>query len=153
MTDHEPLTGTHDRLVGSWRLLSWEAVAEGQAPHRPMGTDVEGLLVYSSDGTMMVLIGSAGRAAFAAADLLQATPEERSRAIETFIAYGGSYDVSADTVRHHVAMSLFPNWVGSVQQRYVAFDEGGDVLTLTSDPILVRGSERSQRLVWERVRR
>jgi hypothetical protein len=118
-----------------------------------MGTDVEGLLVYSSDGTMMVLIGRAGRAPFAAADLLQATAEERSRAVETFIAYGGNYDVDGGAVSHRVAMSLFPNWVGSVQRRYAAFDESGDLLTLSSDPILVRGSQRSQRLVWERVRR
>jgi hypothetical protein len=102
---------------------------------------------------MMVLIGRAG----VPRSLRRPAPGDRRRSAPApwrpFIAYGGSYGVDGGTVSHRVAMSLFPNWVGSVQRRYAAFDESGDVLTLTSDPILVRGSQRSQRLVWERVRR
>jgi hypothetical protein len=52
-----------------------------------------------------------------------------------------------------VEMSLFPNWVGTVQERHAELDPSGEVLTLTSGVIRVRGSERRQRLVWERVRR
>jgi hypothetical protein len=149
------VSGTGGGLVGTWRLRSWEAVSatEGEPAARPMGDDPEGLLVYTDEGTMLVLIGRPRRERFASDDLLDATLDERSAAIETFIAYGGSYTVDGETVAHRVEMSLFPNWVGTIQERNVELDPSGEVLTLTSGVIRVRGSERRQRLVWERVRR
>ena len=144
--------GTHP-ICGVWRLRSWESVAEGEAPLLPMGPDPEGLLVYEPDGTMTVLIGSRGRARFTSDDLIESTDRERSAALESFVAYGGSYEIDGETVVHRVEMSLFPNWVGTVQRRTFELAEDGEVLTLTSAPILVRGARRRQRLVWERVRR
>ena len=42
--------------------------------------------------------------------------DTRARAaFATFIAYGGRYEVTGDTVAHHVETSLFPNWVGTRQ--------------------------------------
>jgi hypothetical protein len=48
-------------------------------------------------------------------------------------------------------MSLFPDWVDTVQRRHVELSADGDVLTLTSDPLLVRGRIGIQRLTWERA--
>jgi hypothetical protein len=45
--------------------------------------------------------------------------------VEGFVAYGGRYSFSGDRVIHHVEMSLFPNWVGSDQERTVSLTGTG----------------------------
>jgi hypothetical protein len=64
-------------------------------------------------------------------------------------AYGGRYSFHGDRVIHHVELSLFPNWVGTDQQRWVEL--AGDRLTLSASPLLLAGTQQVPRLVWERV--
>jgi Lipocalin-like domain len=136
-------------LVGAWRLLSWEnRAADGQVTY-PMGTDVVGYLLYTADGRFSVLISRAGRAGFAVGDLLSGTTEEKARAVEGFVAYGGRYSFHGDRVVHHVELSLFPNWAGGDQERSVELT--GDRLTLSARPLLLAGKQQVPRLVWERV--
>jgi hypothetical protein len=138
-------------LVGSWRLRRWTAISDDGSEAAPWGDDPEGLIVYSNDGTMSAMMGSPARPPFDSADLTGGSDEERSRAFATFIAYAGPFEVDGDVVRHHVEMSLFPNWVGSVQRRRWELDASGQRLTLTSPPVTVGGATRIQRLTWERV--
>jgi hypothetical protein len=57
--------------------VSWEnRAADGQVTY-PMGTDALGYLLYTADGRFSVTISRAGRAGFAAGDLLAGTTEER----------------------------------------------------------------------------
>jgi hypothetical protein len=108
-----------DPLVGAWRLVSWEnRAADGQVTY-PVGTDALGYLLYSPDGCFSVTISRRDRAGFAAGDLLSGTSEEQARAVEGVVAYAGRYSLHGDLVIHHVELSLFPNWVGSDQQRWV----------------------------------
>jgi lipocalin-like protein len=136
-------------LVGAWRLVAWEnRAADGQVTY-PMGTDALGYLLYTADGRYSVTISRRGRAGFAAGDLLRATSEEQARAVEGFVAYAGRYRFHGDRVIHHVELSLFPNWVGSDQERWVEL--AGDRLTLSASPLLLAGKQQVPRLVWERV--
>jgi hypothetical protein len=96
-----------------------------------------------------VTIARRARAGFAAGDLLSGTTEEQARAVEGFVAYAGRYSFHGDRVVHHVELSLFPNWVGSDQERWVEF--AGDRLTLSASPLLLAGKQQVPRLVWERV--
>jgi hypothetical protein len=138
-----------DALVGAWRLVSWEnQAADGQVSY-PMGTDILGYLLYAADGRFSVTISRRGRAGFAVGDLLGGTTEEKARAVEGFVAYAGRYSFHGDRVIHHVELSLFPNWVGSDQERRVEF--AGDRLTLSASPLLLAGKQQVPRLVWERV--
>jgi Lipocalin-like domain len=106
-----------DALVGGWRLVSWEnRAADGQVTY-PMGTDPIGYLLYTADGRFSITISRRGRARSAAGDLLGGTTEEQARAVEGFVAYAGRYSFHGDRVIHHVELSLFPNWVGSDQDR------------------------------------
>lgn len=116
-----------------------------------MGDSPQGLLVYSGDGTMIALMARAERPAIASADVTGGTDAERSRAFESFIAYGGRFEVDGDEVVHHVEMSQFPNWVGTVQRRRWELDDADHRLTLTSPPLAVGGATRIQRLTWERL--
>jgi hypothetical protein len=140
---------TRDALVGAWRLVSWEnRAADGQVTH-PMGTNAIGYLLYSADGRFSVTISRRGRAGFTAGDLLGGTTEEQAKAVEGFVAYAGRYSFHGDRVIHHVELSLFPNWVGSDQERWVEL--AGRRLTLSASPLLLAGKQQVPRLVWERV--
>jgi hypothetical protein len=140
-----------DALVGVWRLVSWEnQAADGQVSY-PMGTDALGYVIYAADGRFSITISRWGRAGFAAGDLLSGTTEEKARAMEGFVAYAGRYTFDGDRVIHHVELSLFPNWVGSDQERWVEL--AGERLTLSAIPLLLAGKRQVPRLVWERVDR
>jgi hypothetical protein len=138
-----------DALVGGWRLLSWEnRAADGRVTH-PMGPDPLGYLLYTADGGFSVTISRRRRTPFAAGDLLGGSTEEKAAAAEAFTAYAGRYTFDGERVVHHVELSLFPNWVGTDQER--AVEVSGDRLTLTAGPLLLDGEQQIARLVWERV--
>jgi hypothetical protein len=142
---------TRDTLIGAWRLVSWENQAnDGQVTY-PMGTDAIGYVIYAADGRFSITISQRGRVGFAAADLLSGTTEEKAQAMEGFVAYAGRYSFLGDRVIHHVELSLFPNWVGRDQERWVEL--AGDRLTLSASPLLLAGKQQVPRLVWERVDR
>ncbi len=143
--------GSVHPLVGAWRLRRWVSVADDGTESHPMGEAPDGLLAYTADGTMIGIMGPGDRPRFAADDVTGGTDEERSRAFASFIAYGGRYEVTRDTVIHHVETSLFPNWIGTRQRRHWGLDPSGRHLTLTSSPLVLAGARRIQRLSWERL--
>jgi hypothetical protein len=137
-------------LAGSWRLERWESVSDDGSVAYPFGDRPEGILVYDPDGTMITTIGPAGRPALSSRDPLQGGPEaERLRAAETFVAYSGGWMLAGDDVVHDVAMSLYPNWVGTRQVRHVRLLPDAR-LELSTDPFLLDGRRAVQRLVWRR---
>ena len=138
-----------DPLVGAWRLLTWEnRAADGRLTY-PMGPDPLGYLLYTADGRFSVTISRRDRAPFAAGDLLGGSTEEKATAVEGFTAYAGQYTFDGERVVHHVELSLFPNWVGSDQERTAEISE--QRLTLNSGPLLLAGKLQVARLVWERA--
>lgn len=140
-------------LLGSWRLVTWESIAEDDGEvSRPMGETPEGLLSYTAEGRMLVLIGRSDRPRSSDDDFFGGSTAERAAAAESFVAYGGRFEVAGDDVLHHVELSLFPNWVGSTQRRTMVFGADGDTLELTSPPFVLGSVLRTQRLRWSRIR-
>jgi hypothetical protein len=76
--------------------------------------------------------------------LLGGTTQEQARAVEGFVAYADRYRFQGDRVVHHVELSLFPNWVGSDQERTVELS--GDRLILSASPLLLGGTQQVPRL-------
>jgi hypothetical protein len=147
-TQYEP-GHVNKSVVGVWRLISWEnRAADGEVTY-PMGVDALGYLIYTADGRFAVMISRQDRPSFAGSDLLGGTTEEKTRAVEGFVAYGGRYIFHGDRVVHHVELSLFPNWVGTDQKRVAEFSEGR--MTLSVGPLLLGGKHQVARLVWERI--
>ncbi len=136
-------------VVGTWRLQRWETHHPDGRITWPLGPDAVGYLFYTPDGYMSVAMMQANRPAFAEEDLLGGTPEEKAAAASSYVTYCGRYEVGDGTVIHHVDLSLFPNWVGVDQERFV--EVKGDELTITTRPLRI-GGETINRLVWERVR-
>jgi hypothetical protein len=135
-------------VVGTWRLKRWETrTADGQVTY-PLGPDAVGSLIYTAGGHMAVAMMRANRPAFAGDDLLGGTPEEKALAATGYVTYCGRYEIRHGTVIHHIALSLFPNWVGLAQVRFA--EVAADELTITTAPLAI-GGETVNRLVWERV--
>jgi lipocalin-like protein len=136
-------------LVGWLLVTSMTSMGRSGQVTYPMGANARGYLLYTADGRFSVTISRVGRPPSAAGDLLGGTTEEKARAVEGFVAYAGRYSLHHDRVIHHVELSLFPNWVGSDQERWVEL--AGDRLTLSASPLLLAGKRQVPRLVWEQV--
>jgi len=140
---------TQNQFVGTWRLISWEnRAANGQVVY-PYGKDASGYLMYSQEGYMSVVIMTANRPKFATRDIWGGSAQEKAAAIETYLSYGGKYEIQGNKVIHHVEVSLFPNWIGVDQERF--FELTGDRLSLSTPPFQVSGKQQTAHLIWKRV--
>lgn len=138
------------RLVGTWELVRWTARV-GERTQLPFGGNPAGLLVYTVHGTMSATLMRRDRSPISATTLAGATARERAGAAAGYLSYGGTYTVEGRRVRHHVQVSLLPNWVGRDQVRNIRWV--GEDLELASDPETGRsGLEIVNRLLWSRVR-
>ena len=68
------MPATPAQFVGTWRLLKWIITDEAGKVTEPMGSDIQGLLVYSADGWMTAMLGHRERPRFAGNDPLGGTP-------------------------------------------------------------------------------
>ncbi|MGV9349960.1 lipocalin-like domain-containing protein [Streptomyces spiralis] len=142
----------HAALVGTWRLVSYEAKSvDDGALVRPFGERPLGLILYSADGYMSAQITRPDRPSFREERLEDGRPEELAEAARNYPAYAGPFHVrDSDTVVHEVALSLFPNWMGTAQMRVAKLD--GKVLQLAlASPVRIWGKLRTGVLTWERV--
>ena len=138
------------RLVGSWRLVRYEAGAQGEPAAAIYGPNPSGRLMYDAAGRMSVHVVDPRRRKFVSDDRLVHTPEEVREAFDGYFGYFGTYtvDAAAGTVTHHIAAASFPNFAGTEQKRY--FVLSGDRLELTTPPMLRGGKTVTVHVVWER---
>ncbi|MBD2533671.1 lipocalin-like domain-containing protein [Nostoc flagelliforme FACHB-838] len=136
-------------LVGTWKLVSCETrTANGQVFY-PLGENPSGYIIYTDNGYVSVAMMRANRPQFQAGDIAAGTVEEKVAAADSYVSYCGTYEIQNNQVVHHVEVSFFPNWVDANQVRYVQLN--GDLLTLSTPPILVNGVEIVGSLVWQNV--
>jgi hypothetical protein len=136
------------KLVGAWRLVSWEArLADGTIRRNPMNT---GSLIYSDSGQMCAVIMNPDRAKWSG----RPDDVQVRAAWDGVVAYCGSYDVhgAEGFVLHHVDLEKTPSIVGTTRKRWFTFDAAGR-LTLRVDPAENGPNVVESRLVWERVSR
>ena len=135
-------------LIGVWRLVSYEMeTAEGERA-KPFGERPKGRLVYTAGGVMSAHLGAADGPAFA--DLGDSNEARALAAMRRHFSYSGRWRLEGDQVIHDVDLSIFPDWIGGVQERGVMLD--GEDLILTMDarePRLGRGAGVG-RLRWRR---
>jgi hypothetical protein len=134
-----------ETLVGTWRLISFSS-STGQTL---FGLNPVGLLTYTTDGRMSVIVASDGRKPLSNPDELSAPAEERAQAFSTFMAYSGRYSFTGRQVVHHVEIASIQSWANTDQKREVNF--GHNRIVLRSTPMLSDGVVQTFDLVWERV--
>ena len=144
-----PATAAEYELAGTYQLIS------SSTKHLDTGEDVpdenvKGLIMYGSDGRMLVLItyGDRPRAESSA----KLTDDQRARLFRTMLAYGGTYEFDGKTVKHHVDICSDEIRCGATVIRDVTVD--GDRLTYTTRPQPSPSNGRMVviTLVWQKLR-
>jgi Lipocalin-like domain len=141
-------------FVGTWDLVEYRLIRADGAVRKPWGDHVAGLLIYSYDGHMSATLMPSVRRK-AAPPETAASPEtmigatDMSRRSARCIAYAGTFSVDAETIIHHVEVSVFPRWVGLPQVRYYEVSESQ--LILKTPPILRLGKHLVGQLTWRRL--
>ncbi|MEW6751795.1 MAG: alpha/beta fold hydrolase [Candidatus Latescibacterota bacterium] len=147
----ETSSATSPSIVGTWRLVSFEARDESGEVEHPLGPAPLGQLWYGAEGSMCMLLVRPDRPGFATGDTRRGTDAEVRAAFEGMVGYFGTYsfDPVAGTVTHHVQGACLPNWMGGDQVRNVKL-EGGR-LTLSTPFFAYGGRKRASVGVWERL--
>ena len=135
-----------ERLQGTWLLSRYEISTTGLHISYPFSIGPQGVLMYAPDGYMSVQLMSPGRPLFHSDGMFDGTADEYREAGKGYLAYSGKYEVDeeAETVTHHLFVSLFANWIGSDQKRKVSFS--GDSLKLQT----LNGATMAW-LTWEKA--
>ena len=150
------------QLIGAWELVEYAAhsAEDWDNVTYPMGKDCKGMVMYTPDGYMSASMEKPGQGKFSSDDLNGGTQEELALAAENYLAYNGPFYVKEDgpdgkpVLHHHMTNSMFPNWRGNTQQRFVELSEEGGQRFLTLGPLspkLVMGELRIGRLKWRRM--
>lgn len=141
---------TKDDFIGTWVLVSCEHRLDDGSKTYPLGPRTKGLLVYTAEGYMTGALMDPDRKSFKKGDLFGGTDEEKAMAATGYVHYAGKFEVEPTRVLHHVEISLFPNWVGSIQQRFYRFYDG-DKLDLHTNVFVSQGVRQSAHLIWRRA--
>ncbi len=136
-------------LVGCWRLLSATLCNESGHVSYPVGPNAEGYLMYLAEGYMSWSMMRANSPDFASSDPLLGTDKEEIAAYESYFSYCGTYTIEKNLVVHQLAVSLFPNWTGSRQERL--FDLSGNALVLKTRPMSIHGQTVTGYFTFERA--
>src|ERR1041385_8392439 len=79
------------RLVGTWRLVSYEDKPPSGPSVFPYGKDPKGVLIYDGTGHMAIQIMKQPHPKIASGDEENATPEEKQALFDAYVAYFGTY--------------------------------------------------------------
>ncbi|RWU19291.1 hypothetical protein DM813_23590 [Pseudomonas alkylphenolica] len=137
-----------ETIKGRWNILAWEQRYDDGRVVLPMGTQLEGFIEYSDFG-MFCVIARPGRDAFTSGGQWSASDAEKGAAYNSYLTYAGDFEVEGNTIIHKVRHSIFPNWVGGLQQRNAVLD--GNVLSLTARLEEGTPEARTACLQWVRV--
>jgi hypothetical protein len=138
------------KIIGAWRLVSFEIQREDGKIVHPFGADPQGSIIYTESGHFSAQLMRRKRPSFVSGDQITGTPDEIEASYKGCISYYGSYEVDAGrgVVVHHVEGSLCPNWEEGDQKRFFEFSEGR--LKLSTPPTLWGGGGQAVgTLVWE----
>lgn len=133
-----------DKILGTWKLLSYHRLDEDGEKVYPLGTDPSGFLMYTEDGYMSAQLMKQNRPDYTLEGLHNGTREEMAEAAHGYHAYAGKYEIDEEdgSVYHHNEVSLIPNRLGDIQDRQIEFQ--GDRITITS-------RTSSTHIVWKKA--
>jgi hypothetical protein len=135
-----------DRLIGTWKLVSWQVVVENEAPREEFGQHPKGYLILTREGRSMVITTAEHR---------QPGMEDSRRAAlqKSMVAYTGKYRVEGGDFITLVDVSWNEAWDGTEQRRHFRIE--GDKLLIETAPgpsILDPGKSEIRRIIWQRQR-
>ena len=146
-----------ERLLGTWTLVSIEAVRQDGGRSPLFGTDPKGIAFFDRNDYYIISVMSSDRLAFVVNDRMQGSTAENKATSQGTITYFGTYSVDeADrAMLIHIDASSFPNWNGADQKRLVTLTEdvtaiGDRRLKLTVPPAPTGGA--AIEALWRRAK-
>jgi Lipocalin-like domain len=136
-------------LIGTWKLKSLETRTTDGSVSYPYGRQVRGYVIFSPEGYFSATIMNANREKFPSQDMRGGSIEQKAEAADSCLCYAGPYETEKDKFRIKVEVSLFPNWIGTTQER--SFKIEGKTLSVIIAPILLNGREQRGHLIFEHV--
>lgn len=135
-------------ILGTWHLNAYLFRSVDDEESHPFGADVRGQLTYTEDGQMSVLISFGPSQRFEADEQVAGTDKEKLTAFDAFSAYCGRYERGEHCITHFVEISLFPNWIGTAQQRTLELRDKD--LILSMPPRIINGISQTVEARWSR---
>ncbi|MFX1458869.1 MAG: lipocalin-like domain-containing protein [Promethearchaeota archaeon] len=109
------------KFIGVWELVSCDMKSkEG----KNLGKwKAKGRLVYNDKGYISAQLMGLDRPIFKSRKQYKGTVEEIKKAFNECSSYYGTYEIDEKSRRviHHIESSLFPNWEGTIQERFFTF--------------------------------
>jgi hypothetical protein len=141
------LTPTHRKLIGFWKLISFER-RNGKGELVSSNPGQTGFIVYTASGHVMVHMMQPYRRRNVGPS---PTPEETMATYRSYTSYFGPFTVneSEHYLVHHLASALNPGVVGSDYQRF--FEFSGKRLTLKPPATKNSDGETQATITWERL--
>jgi hypothetical protein len=137
-----------DHILGTWILVSHEAVRADGSKFLPYGPNPQGVAVFDTGGRFIITVMRSDRAKYASDFPTQGTAEENEATAQGTMTYFGTYSVNETdrTIAIHIEASSFPNWNGAHQKR--GFQIGGEKLILTARALATGGHAD---VTWKRA--
>jgi len=107
-----------DRLIGVWKLISWQVIVANEQPRNEFGEHPKGYLILTREGRSIVLTTAENRRA----EMDDAAMAALHRSM---LAYSGRYRVEGNDFVTAVEVSWNESWNGTEQRRHFRI-EGED---------------------------
>ena len=133
-------------MIGTWKLVSWQVMAENEPPQNVFGAHPKGFLVLTREGRSIVITTAEDRRG-------GMSDAERAALHKSMLAYSGKYRIEGNDFITVVEVSWNETWNGTEQRRHFRIE--GDKLYIESAPapsIIFPGKTDFRRIVWERER-
>jgi hypothetical protein len=135
------------KLLGRWRIVEWVQRYDDGRRIYPYGTNPQGFIQY--DAERMFCFVCSGERAKLSGGQWTAPDADKAAAYTSCFAYSGTYEVSGSEILHKVDLSLYPNWVGTVQRRSATFIDDGRI-ALSARMEENTADARTAELIWQR---
>jgi len=134
-------------LVGTWKLVSATETTKKGEVRDMYGKNPAGLLTYTADGRVMVIMTSGGRKPLS----VGATAEEKAELLFTIAAYGGRYTLDGNKVIHHIEVASAPIAENTDQERLITNLTGNSLTFRTATLVAPSEQIAFREFVWERI--
>jgi hypothetical protein len=112
------LTDAQAQIVGTWKLLSFEAEIKATGKKEPLfGGNPTGFAIFTADGQAAFLLTGDGRK-------VPKTDEDRVQLLNSMIAYTGKYRLEGDKWITAVEVAWSPAFVNTEQMRFFKIKDG-----------------------------
>ena len=133
-------------LIGTWKLVSWQLVAENEPPKNLFGEHPKGYLVLTSEGRSIVLTTAQDRKPGMG-------DQQRAALHKSMVAYTGRYRVEGHDLITSVEVSWNEEWNGTEQRRHFRIQGNKLFIETAQGPSIVfPGRTEIRRIVWERAK-